>query len=128
MPAQQDLEGSLPVNGASTNHTGTNGTDDGPRRSGRARRPVIRDQGDEDELATSTVKPPENEALLLTRRNPKRKVAAVAPVYNLPENLRAASLASLTSEELEKWPGWVELESEPVSHAPTILKNPKSNE
>ena len=118
MPAQQDPDGTSPTNGVSTDHQGTNGIDDGPRRSGRARRPVVRDQGDEDELATNTVttsQPLQNGASLTTRRNPKRKAAVAAPVYNLPENLREASLAALSSGELQKWLGWVELESEPVS-------------
>ena len=117
MSAEQVAEASPPTEGVPTEDHETNGASL-VRRSGRARRPVTRDRGDEDELATSaaTNQPVENGSPQTTRRNPKRKATTAAPSYNIPDNLREVSLAALGTDELKEWLGWVELESEPVSH------------
>ncbi len=50
------------------------------------------------------------------RRNPKRKAAAPPQSHVLPDNLLEEAMRPLTSEEIEEWDGWIELESEPVSY------------
>lgn len=50
------------------------------------------------------------------RRNPKRKAAAPPQSHVLPDDLLEEALKPLTSEDLDEWDGWIELESEPVSH------------
>lgn len=49
------------------------------------------------------------------RRNPKRKAAAPPQSHTVPDNLLDEALKPLSSEEIEEWDGWIELESEPVS-------------
>lgn len=49
------------------------------------------------------------------RRNAKRKAAAPPQSHVLPDNLLEEALKPLTSEDIEEWDGWIELESEPVS-------------
>ncbi|SPO01352.1 uncharacterized protein DNG_04028 [Cephalotrichum gorgonifer] len=53
-----------------------------------------------------------------TRRNPKRSAAALVetqPVDDrVRENILDAALEPMTEAELEKWDGWIELESEPA--------------
>ncbi|KAK5995753.1 Ubiquitin carboxyl-terminal hydrolase 2 [Cladobotryum mycophilum] len=49
------------------------------------------------------------------RRNPKRKASeAASQPPNLPDNLLEEALKPLTSEDIEEWDGWIELESEPA--------------
>jgi ubiquitin carboxyl-terminal hydrolase L5 len=59
------------------------------------------------------------------RRNPKRKASeTVLALAKLPDNLLEEALSPLTARDIEEWEGWVELESEPVSHS-TFLRSAK---
>lgn len=49
------------------------------------------------------------------RRNPKRKAGAPPQNHTVPDKLLEEALKPLSSEEIEEWDGWIELESEPVS-------------
>ncbi|XWW99963.1 hypothetical protein V2A60_007977 [Cordyceps javanica] len=48
------------------------------------------------------------------RRNPKRKAAAPPQSHVLPDDLLEEALKPLTSNDIEDWDGWIELESEPA--------------
>ena len=51
------------------------------------------------------------------RRNPKRKANEPSKfLSDLPSDLLSEALKPLEPNEIEEWEGWVELESEPVSH------------
>ncbi|KAJ6783995.1 hypothetical protein PWT90_06906 [Aphanocladium album] len=55
------------------------------------------------------------------RRNSKRKAAAPPQSHVLPDNLLEEALKPLSSDDIEEWDGWIELESEPAFFN-TILK------
>lgn len=48
------------------------------------------------------------------RRNPKRKAAALPQSHVQPDDLLEEALKPLSTEEIELWDGWIEIESEPV--------------
>jgi hypothetical protein len=57
------------------------------------------------------------------KRNPKRKASDTTnQVTKLPdEKLLEEALAPLSSEDIQEWEGWIELESEPVSTSRTQI-------
>jgi len=109
----------------------------GARRSGRStKRPVAYQEPDsDDEFAPShPVSPPVKKMKIkpATRRNAPREAAAKAPSLaetvlsddNDDEVLEAA-FVPLTVEEREKWTGWTEVESEPVSGPRIAIVHPR---
>ncbi|KAJ4164157.1 hypothetical protein LMH87_005842 [Akanthomyces muscarius] len=89
----------------------------GRRRSKRLARPgiVVQIRRKKPDGKTASRKmSPSDLASSEKRRNPKRKAAAPPQSHVLPDNLLEEAMRPLTSEEIEEWDGWIELESEPA--------------
>jgi ubiquitin carboxyl-terminal hydrolase L5 len=93
------------------------------RRSERTRKRPANYQGDHDEAefapAVSSVasSPVTKKMKFLPRRNPGRQAAAeLKQSFPVPssEEIQEKSFTPLSSEELEEWHGWTDVESEPV--------------
>ena len=98
------------------------------RRSGRIRKPAIRDDEDyRDKLAddTSMVSPMVAEGDE-PRRNPKRKT--VPENFDIPDDLLEKSLAPMRFDERGEWASWIEVESDPVRKPfvpPSLARHPR---
>lgn len=58
-----------------------------------------------------------------TGRNPKRKTRESQKCHiDIPSNLLSEALKPLEAKDIEEWEGWIELESEPVSHRNFTLR------
>lgn len=90
------------------------------RRSVRNRKPRVLEPEEEPSFAMAkaqaeirkTPSPVQSEELEPVRRNPKRK--ATPEFFDVPGYLLEASLEAWNENELEEWPSWAEVESDPV--------------
>lgn len=94
--------------------------DVGLRRSGRARkRPADLQDEHEDGAATEEGDrpPPAKKPKTPPRRNARRAAAVAQAVYDIPQldEIHEKAFAPLSPEDLKRWRGWTDFESEPVS-------------
>lgn len=70
-------------------------------------------QSPEEQSVGSPLTPAESpEVIAPVRRNPKRK--GTPEVFDIPSRLLERSLETWNENELEEWPSWAEVESDPV--------------